>query len=264
MTNRIDQLFTNKKGGILSVYFTAGFPQLEDTVTIIRSLQDAGCDMIEIGIPFSDPLADGPVIQHSGSIALSHGMNLKTLLSQLKDIRQTISIPLLLMGYLNPIMQYGFDDFCREAEAIGIDGLIIPDLPPDIYDKQYKTLFQKHNLHNIMLVTPRTEETRIREIAAAGGGFIYAVATSSTTGSSTPDTYAQSDYFKQLRDMQLQLPVMAGFGISDHDRFMQVCSYIPGGIIGSAFIKHIDKHRDLHTSIPSFIQSILYDHPTGN
>ena len=264
MTNRIDQLFTTKQDKVLSVYFTAGFPLIDDTITTIRSLQDGGCDMIEIGIPFSDPLADGPVIQHSSSIALQNGMTLEKLLEQLADIRKTISIPLILMGYLNPIMQYGLEKFCREAEAIGIDGLIIPDLPPDVYEKEYQLMFKKHKLHHIMLVTPRTTEARIKEIERLGDGFLYAVATSSTTGSSAPDTQAQSSYFKRLQHMQLRLPVIAGFGISNKEQFEQVCQFVQGGIIGSAFIKYINKNRDLKTSIPSFIQSILYDHPTSH
>ena len=257
MTNRIDELFARKKEKVLSVYFTAGFPTLNNTVTIIQSLEQAGCDMIEIGMPFSDPLADGPVIQHSSTIALQNGMNVPTLLNQLKDIRQSVQIPLILMGYLNPVLQYGFEKFCQDAKAIGIDGLILPDLPPDVFEKQYQNIFAQNNLHNIMLITPRTDEARIRYMAKTGGGFIYAVASSSTTGSAVKDKAAQLAYFNRIQTLHLKLPVMAGFGISNREQFLSVCQYVQGGIIGTAFIKHIAANQNLKTSIPSFIQSIL-------
>jgi tryptophan synthase alpha chain len=257
MTNRIDELFARKKNKVLSVYFTAGFPALNDTVTIIQSLELAGCDMIEIGIPFSDPLADGPVIQHSSTIALQNGMNVKTLFSQLKNIRQSVHIPLILMGYMNPVLQYGFEKFCNEAHAIGIDGLIIPDLPPDVFEKQYRATFESKGLHNIMLITPRTEESRIRYMEQTGSGFIYAVASSSTTGSVVKDKAAQLDYFNRIQNLHLKLPVMAGFGISNREQFLSVCNYVQGGIIGTAFIKQLEQSSDLKAGIQSFIQSVL-------
>jgi tryptophan synthase alpha chain len=257
MANRIDDLFRRKKEKVLSVYFTAGFPQLNDTATIIQSLQQAGCDMIEIGIPFSDPLADGPVIQHSSTMALQNSMNVKTLFSQLKGIRQNVHIPLILMGYMNPVLQYGFERFCKQAQSIGIDGLIIPDLPPEVFEKQYKFLFEANKLHNIILITPRTDEARVRYIEQAGSGFIYAVASSSTTGSVAKDKGAQLEYFSRIKNLHLKLPVMAGFGISNREQFLSVCNYMHGGIIGTSFIKHIEQHTDLETSIESFIQSIL-------
>jgi len=259
MHNRIDELFKIKKQKILSVYFTAGFPKLNDTVTIIQSLQDSGCDMVEIGMPFSDPLADGPVIQHSSTVALNNGMNIKTLLTHLKDIRQSVHIPLILMGYLNPVIQYGVEKFCKEASAIGIDGLIIPDMPPDVYTEQYQPLFEKYNLHHILLITPRTNDERIKEIEKTSNGFIYAVAASSTTGSAASDKTAQQAYFKRLQKMNLKLPVMIGFGISNREQFESVCSYANGGIMGSAFIKHLEQHSDLKKDIPLFIQSIKHD-----
>lgn len=257
MKNRIDILFENKKANILSVYFTAGYPRLNDTGTIIRALQDAGCDLIEIGIPFSDPLADGPVIQQSGNVALQNGMTLFKLFEQLNDIRKDIHIPLILMGYLNPVMQYGIEKFCVDAATTGIDGIILPDMPPDIYEKQYQLLFKKYNLHHIMLVTPRTNETRIRYIEKLAGGFIYAVASSATTGSANNDNSMQLDYFNRLKQMNLKLPVMAGFGIGNRQQFQFVCNHLQGGIIGSAFIKQLDKNPALESGITQFIKSII-------
>ena len=257
MKNRIDILFENKNTNILSVYFTAGYPQLNDTVTIISALQNAGCDMIEIGIPFSDPLADGPVIQQSGNVALQNGMTLSKLFEQLSDIRKGIHIPLILMGYLNPIMQYGIEKFCANAATAGIDGIILPDMPPDVYEKQYQLLFKKYNLHHIMLVTPRTNEARIRYIEKLAGGFIYAVAASATTGSAGNDNSMQLEYFNRLKQMNLKLPVMAGFGISNQQQFKFVCSHLQGGIIGTAFIKQLDKNLPLTSGISQFIKSII-------
>ena len=263
MKNRIDHVFETKKERVLSVYFTAGFPELKDTVPIIEMLQSAGCDMIEIGMPFSDPLADGPVIQNSGTIALHNGMSVTELFQQLKDIRNTVHIPLVLMGYYNPVIQYGFDKFCAQARAAGIDGLIIPDMPPDVYAAEHIAVFEKYKLHNIMLITPRTDHERIRLIENLSGGFIYAVASSSTTGKATSDTGAQLKYFERLKQLNLKLPVMAGFGISNFGQFKTVCHYVQGAVIGTAFIKEIEKNRDLKTTIPSFIQSLLYDHSIG-
>ncbi len=257
MRNRIDTLFETKKDKILSVYFTAGYPQLNDTIEIIDALQSSGCDMIEIGIPFSDPLADGPVIQHSGNVALANGMNLKKLFKQLQHVREQIHIPLILMGYMNPVMQYGFEKFCADAAAIGIDGLILPDLPPDVYEKQYQQLFLQHGLHNIMLVTPRTDEPRIRYLEKLGSGFMYVVASSATTGSATNDNAGQVTYFNKLNGLKLKLPLMAGFGIGNRQQFQFVCNHLNGGIIGSAFIKHFDNNIPVSVSIPKFIQSLI-------
>jgi tryptophan synthase alpha chain len=257
MKNRIDTLFETKRNKILSVYFTAGYPRLNDTVEIMEALQSSGCNMIEIGIPFSDPLADGPVIQHSGNVALANGIHLKKLFEQLRDIRKQIHIPLILMGYMNPVMQYGVEKFCADAAAIGIDGLILPDLPPEVYEKQYQQLFLQHGLHNIMLVTPRTDETRIRYLEKLGGGFIYAIASSATTGSAMNDNSAQVSYFNKLNSMKLKLPLMAGFGIGNRQQFEFVCDHLSGGIIGSTFIKHFGNDTPVSTSIPKFIQSLI-------
>lgn len=259
MSNRIDQLFQNKKGEILSVYFTAGFPSVDDTLPIIKALETAGCDMIEVGMPYSDPLADGPVIQQSSTKALANGMSIKKLLTQLKDFRQEVNIPILLMGYFNPVIQYGIEKFCSEIAAIGIDGLILPDMPVDVYTGKYKALFENYNLANILLITPRTSDERIKEIEAAGSGFIYAVSSSSTTGSAATNKAAQQDYFKRLQALKLKLPVMIGFGIGNHEQFKFACNYAQGGIIGTAFIKHLEQRSDLQKSIPSFIQSIRND-----
>ncbi len=257
--NRIGELFSDKKKNILSIYFTAGFPSLNDTVRIIQLLEKSGVDMIEIGIPFSDPLADGPVIQSSSAKALQNGMNLHVLMSQLKEIRNTVKIPLVLMGYLNPVLQYGIEQFCKDAEVSGIDGLIIPDLPLDIYENKYHELFNRHNLNNILLVTPRTDEARIKKIDSLSEGFIYAVSSSSTTGNLKSGLLQLENYFQRLNKMNLKNPLMIGFGISNHKQFLHACQFASGAIIGSAFIKHLEQHTDLEKSIPQFISAILND-----
>ncbi|MES2622403.1 MAG: tryptophan synthase subunit alpha [Bacteroidota bacterium] len=254
--NRIDHLFQTKPNNILSVYCTAGFPQLNDTVRVLKLLQDAGADMIEIGMPYSDPLADGPVIQQSSTTALSNGMNLRLLFEQLRAVRAQIRIPLILMGYLNPVMQYGFENFCRDAAGVGIDGLILPDLTPEVYETEYRAVFEKYNLKNILLVTPRTSDERIRRTDELSSGFVYAVAASSTTGNAVADTEKQQQYFAHLKAMKLKNPFIIGFGISTHAHFENACKYASGAIVGSAFIKHISANPDLEKSIPAFIQSI--------
>ena len=254
--NRIDSLFKTKPGKILSVYCTAGFPQLDDTLRVLKLLQDAGADMIEIGMPYSDPLADGVVIQQSSTTALHNGMSLPILFEQLKEVRKDIHLPLILMGYLNPVLQYGFENFCRDAARIGMDGLILPDLTPEIYEAQYQLLFEKYNLKNILLITPRTSEERIRKIDALSSGFLYAVAASSTTGNPATDTEKQQQYFARIKDMRLNNPIIIGFGISTQQHFENACKYAAGAITGSVFIKHISANTDLEKSIPAFIQSI--------
>ncbi len=261
--NRIDTLFKTKPNNILSVYCTAGFPQLNHTARVLQLLQNAGADMIEIGMPYSDPLADGPVIQQSSTTALSNGMNLRTLFEQLKEVRSQIHIPLILMGYLNPVLQYGFENFCRDAAGIGIDGLILPDLTPEVYETQYQSIFEKYKLKNILLVTPRTSDERIRKIDSLTNGFVYAVASSSTTGNAVTDTEKQQQYFAHLKAMNLKNPFIIGFGISTYAHFNNACKYAAGAIVGSAFIKHISANPDLEKSIPSFIQSIQHDYTTA-
>jgi tryptophan synthase alpha chain len=254
--NRLDILFKNKPGNILSVYFTAGYPQLNDTETIIKSLSDYGADIVEIGIPFSDPLADGPVIQKSNDKALRNGMSLRLLFDQLKDIRKITDIPLLLMGYLNPVIQYGVEEFCNKAAEVGINGLILPDLPIDIYRKEYKSLFEKYKLSAVFLVTPETSNERIMEIDSISSGFVYLVSSSSTTGIKEDIEKRQIEYFERIRKMELKNPILIGFGISNNSTFKRACEYGNGAIIGSAFIKAISDKKDLKKSIKIFIDSI--------
>jgi len=236
--NRINQkIKENKK--LLSIYFTAGYPNLEDTVTIIQNLENAGVDMIEIGLPFSDPLADGPTIQGSSTQALKSGMTTKLLFEQLKDIRKSVKIPLIIMGYFNPILQFGVEDFCKQCAEIGIDGLIIPDLPVDVYNDSYKTVFEKHGLINVFLITPQTSDERIKFIDSISKGFIYMVSSASVTGSQSGFGTAQTNYFKRISEMKLKNPQIVGFGISNEQTFAQATRYAKGAIIGSAFIKQL-------------------------
>jgi len=239
VVNRINQkLQENKK--LLSIYFTAGYPSLNDTVTIIQNLEKSGVDMIEIGLPFSDPLADGPTIQASSTQALKNGMTTEGLFKQIKDIRKSVSIPLIIMGYFNPILQYGVEAFCKKCQEIGIDGLIIPDLPVDVYNEEYKTTFEKYGLINVFLITPQTSVERINFIDSISNGFIYMVSSASVTGSQSGFGDEQSNYFKRIADMNLKNPQIIGFGISDNKTFSQATQYAKGAIIGSAFIKFLN------------------------
>ncbi|HEY0029862.1 MAG TPA: tryptophan synthase subunit alpha [Bacteroidia bacterium] len=253
--NRITTLFKTKQKGILSVYFTAGYPALNDTATIIQELESNGADLIEIGMPFSDPLADGPTIQRSSEIALENGMSIKLLFQQLKGARS--EVPLILMGYLNPVLQYGIEAFCKEASGLGISGVIIPDLPMQEYLEEYKTIFETHDLKNIFLITPQTSEERIRFIDAHSDGFIYMVSSASTTGAKSGIDAVQESYFKRIAEMQLKNPVLIGFGISDNKTFSKACEYANGAIIGSAFIKAVTQSTDLKKSICEFVNSLL-------
>ncbi len=256
MNNRINQLFETKKENILSVYFTAGFPELNDTVTIIKELESRGVDLIEIGIPFSDPTADGPTIQKSSEIALKNGMHLNLLFEQLKTIRETVKIPLILMGYFNPVYQFGVEKFCEKCAEIGIDGAILPDLPLDEFTAEHKPAFDANNLHNILLITPQTPEARIREIDAASEGFIYMVSSSSTTGAGKKVEDFQQDYFERIKQMNLKNNCIIGFGISDRATFSNACKYAAGAIIGSAFVKALINNGSLRENIKAFIQSV--------
>lgn len=256
--NRINKLFKEKKKNILSVYFTAGFPKLNDTTTIINELINNGTDLIEIGMPFSDPLADGPTIQRSSEIALENGMTIKLLFSQLKNFRnRTSTIPLILMGYLNPVLQYGVEKFCKDAAALGMDGVIIPDLPMQEYLDEYKKIFEKYGLKNIFLITPQTSESRIRFIDKHTDGFIYMVSSASTTGAKEGIGKEQENYFKRIKAMKLKNPLMIGFGISDNKTFSKACQYANGAIIGSAFIKAIDNKNDLKGNVRQFVRRII-------
>lgn len=251
--NRISNKM-NSEGKLLSIYFTAGYPALNDTAKIIQDLEKNGVDMIEIGLPFSDPLADGPTIQASSTAALKNGMTTKILFEQLKDIRKSVSIPLIIMGYFNPMLQYGVEAFCKQCQEIGIDGLIIPDLPVDVYHEEYQETFEKYGLINIFLITPQTSDERIRFIDEVSKGFIYMVSSASVTGSGTGFGQEQTDYFKRISDMQLSNPQIVGFGIKDAETFDQAIKTTKGAIIGSAFIKHLTEYGV--DSIADFVQSI--------
>ena len=255
MMNSIDRLFAEKRNSILSVYFTAGFPKLNDTVSVISDLQNSGVDMIEIGMPFSDPLADGPVIQESSRIALQNGMNMKLLFEQLSLLpAATKKLPLVLMGYLNPVMQFGIENFCREANKAGIAGVILPDLPIEVYLSEYKTFFDKYNLKNIFLITPQTSEERIKFIDENSDGFIYMVSAASTTGMKSGIDVDKEKYFARIKKMNLKNPLIIGFGISDKKSFDKACEYANGAIIGTAFINCL---KENNSSVKEFVQEII-------
>jgi tryptophan synthase alpha chain len=239
--NRINQKLQEDKK-ILSIYFSAGYPNLNDSVQIIQDLEKNGIDMIEIGLPFSDPLADGPTIQASSTRALHNGMTTQILFDQLKDIRKSVKIPLVIMGYFNPMLQYGVENFCKKCAEIGIDGLIIPDLPVDVYAEQYKATFEKYGLINIFLITPQTSEERIGFIDSVSNGFIYMVSSASVTGSQAGFGNTQEDYFKRIADMNLKNPQVIGFGINNAETFNQATQFAKGAIIGSAFITHLTEN----------------------
>jgi len=251
--NRINnKLQQNKK--LLSIYFTAGYPNINDTVSIIQQLEKSGVDMIEIGLPFSDPLADGPTIQASSTTALQNGMTTQLLFDQLRTIRESVQIPLLIMGYFNPILQFGVEEFCEKCAETGIDGLIIPDLPVDIYEAAYKTTFEKYGLLNVFLITPQTSDDRIRFIDSISNGFIYMVSSSSVTGSSDGFGEIQTSYFERISAMHLKNPLVVGFGINDKKTFEQATKSTSGAIIGSAFVKHLAENGI--SEIDSFIAGI--------
>ena len=254
--NRIDQLFQQQNAPVLNIYFTAGFPKLDSTRTILKGLQKAGADLIEIGIPFSDPVADGPTIQQSNKKALENGMTLRLLMEQLKGFREEVQVPVVLMGYLNPIVQYGIEQFCQDCEAVGIDGLILPDLPMYEYQTFYKALFQKHGLHNIFLISPQTSEARIREIDVNSRGFIYMVSSASVTGAKQGISQEQLIYFERIQQMRLKNPKLIGFGISDRESFLQASQNAEGAIIGSAFIKLLEKTEQPEQDIKNFVETI--------
>lgn len=252
--NRINQKLQEDKK-LLSIYFTAGYPNLNDTVSVIQTLEKSGVDMIEIGLPFSDPLADGPTIQDSSTKALNNGMTSEILFDQLKDVRNHVDIPLIIMGYFNPILQYGVDAFCKKCLEVGIDGLIIPDLPVDVYHEQYQQTFESYGLINVFLITPQTSDDRIRYIDSVSKGFIYMVSSASTTGAKTGFGNEQTDYFNRISEMKLNNPQIVGFGISNKSTFSMATKNAKGAIIGSAFIKHLT-HHGVH-AIHDFIQPII-------
>lgn len=254
--NRIVQLFERKKERILSVYFSAGYPQLNNTVQIMQFLENSGAEIIEVGIPFSDPVADGPTIQESNKVALDNGISLKLIFEQLSAIREKVNIPIILMGYVNPVLQYGLKAFCEKCEEVGVDGLILPDLPMQEYLEDYKLTFEDHGLLNIFLITPQTSESRIREIDSNSDGFIYMVSSASTTGAKSNISTDQETYFNRVNNMSLKNPTLIGFGISNKATFDRACNYAAGAIIGSAFIDVLSNAKDLEKEIATFIQSV--------
>ncbi|MDH5381580.1 MAG: tryptophan synthase subunit alpha [Cyclobacteriaceae bacterium] len=255
--NRLNHLFNTKKENILNVYFTAGFPELNSTVQIIELLSRHGADIIEIGIPFSDPVADGPTIQASNKRALDNGMSLNLLFDQLKDIRKITQIPLVLMGYLNPVVRMGVEKFCEKCKEVGIDGLILPDLPVKEYRDHYQETFKKFGLSNVFFITPQTSEERIRAMDEATDTFLYMVSSPGITGAKSYIAESQIDYFTRIQAMQLKNPALIGFGISDNNTFMQASKFSSGAIIGSAFINALAQDEKLENSIPLFLNSIL-------
>lgn len=254
--NRITTLFENKKDNILNIYFTAGFPQLNDTTTILSTLQAAGADIVEIGMPYSDPIADGETIQESNQTALENGMSLKLLFEQLADMRKTITLPVVLMGYINPVIQFGVENFCKKCREVGVDGLILPDLPMDEYVEEYAELFKKYGLKNTFLMTPQTSEERIRKIDANSDGFIYMVSSASITGSTSGITNEMEAYFNRVNAMNLKNPTLIGFGIKDNATFSKACQYANGAIIGSQFVRVIGNAKNLSEEIKAYVASV--------
>ena len=255
--NRIDKLFAEKHREVLNVYCTAGYPRLDSTLEVLTALQQYGADIIEIGMPYSDPLADGPVIQQSNMIALANGMSIPVLFEQLKTLRDAIDLPVILMGYMNPVLQYGLEKFCAAAAGAGVDGVILPDLPMYEFETEYKSLFDKYNLKFIFLITPETGEERIRKIDALCSGFIYAVSSSSTTGENKA-IEDQQFYFNKLREMKLKNPVLVGFGIKDRTTFHSACHNTNGAIIGSAYIKALANSTHIGLATKDFLNTILH------
>lgn len=257
MSARLTALFERKPKDILSVFFTCGYPSLEDTRSTLISLAQSGVDLVEIGMPFSDPIADGNTIQKSSQQALDNGITLEKIFEQLEGIRDDIDIPLIMMGYLNPVMQYGIERFVQKAAEIGIDGFILPDLPMYEYQTFYKELFDSQGLANIFLITPQTSEDRIREIDSVSSGFIYMVSSDSTTGAEVSSDEVQRAYFKRIQAMNLSSPRLIGFGIHDHATFQNACQYGQGAIIGSAFIKAMDGTGSIPEKVEGFVKGVL-------
>ncbi|MBX3257199.1 MAG: tryptophan synthase subunit alpha [Chitinophagaceae bacterium] len=253
---RIQQLFKQKQNNVLNIYCTAGYPTLNSTIEVMEALQANGADLIELGIPYSDPLADGPVIQESGGVALLNGMTIKALIGQLQQMRKTVHVPVILMGYINPVLQYGFEKFCKDVAAAGVDGLILPDIPVREFETEYGPTVKKYGLDFIFLVTPETSADRIRKIDELSTGFIYAVSSSSTTGKDKNFSNVEV-YLERLKDMRLNNPVLVGFGIKDRSSFESACVHANGAIIGSAYIKALQENPDVKTTTKKFLEGIL-------
>ncbi|GAA4748458.1 tryptophan synthase subunit alpha [Flavisolibacter ginsenosidimutans] len=254
--SRIKNLFERKKERVLNVYCTAGFPQADSTLNVMKALQENGADLIELGMPYSDPLADGPVIQASSTKALQAGMTIAKLFEQLKDFRKEISVPVVLMGYLNPLLQYGFEKFCATASEVGIDGLIIPDIPMFEYENEYAAVVKKHGLDFVFLVTPETSEERIKKLDNLSTGFLYAVSSSSITGSDK-DFSPVETYLQRLKELKLKNPILVGFGIKDKATFDTACKYANGAIIGSAYIKAVENGNDVERATKKFLNEVI-------
>ena len=252
---RFQQLFTRKPHRVLNVYCTAGYPTFDSTIAVMQALQKHGADLIELGMPYSDPLADGPVIQVSSAQALEGGMTIQKLFEQLQDFREKIVLPVILMGYMNPVLQYGFERFCADAAACGIDGLILPDLPMHEFDKEYGPIIKKYNLDFIFLITPETSDERIKALDQRSSGFLYAVSSSSVTGGNK--ALQLDSYGKRLQSLQLQNPVLIGFGVKDRASFEEACRYTNGAIIGSAYIKALENSVDVEEATETFLNGVL-------
>jgi tryptophan synthase alpha chain len=254
--NRIVSLFQQQPQRNLNVYFTAGFPQLTDTLVVLKALQNAGADLVEIGMPYSDPVADGETIQASNQRALDNGMTVKVLLEQLRGMRTDISLPVLLMGYINPVIQYGVEAFCKDCAQAGVDGVILPDLPLDVYLDNYKSIFDQYGLLNIFLITPQTSEKRIRQIDTVSKGFIYMVSSASVTGSQTGVSDGMEAYFERINAMNLQNPRLIGFGIKDNATFESACKFASGAIIGSAFIRLLENTQNIESDVANYVAAV--------
>jgi tryptophan synthase alpha chain len=254
--SRLTEFFARKKHNVLNMYCTAGYPKLDSTLEVMKALQSNGADMIELGMPYSDPLADGPVIQASSAKALKNGMTITKLFEQLQDFRKEIAVPVVLMGYLNPLLQYGFEKFCKKAAEVGVDGLIIPDIPMFEYEKEYAAIIKKHGLDFIFLVTPETSEERIKKLDSLSTGFLYAVSSSSTTGSDKDFSVVEM-YLQRLQNMRLKNPILVGFGIKDSATFNSAAKYTAGAIIATAYIKALEGSNNIETTTKAFLESII-------
>jgi len=253
--NRLNTLFETKKDNLLSIYFTAGYPALNTTLDIAEALENAGVDFLEIGFPYSDPVADGPAIQHSSEIALENGMTLNLLFEELKDLRKRVSIPIMLMGYFNPIVQYGVEKFCRKAAEVGVDGIIVPDLPMYEYENLYSRFFKDNGLSNIFMVTPQTSVERIEKIDKLSNSFIYLLSSSTITGVKIQVSDSIEGYYQRIKDMDLKNPTIFGFGITNNSSFKKACEYANGAIVGTAFVKLLGEENYME-KIPGFINLI--------
>ncbi len=254
--NRIDKVFKEASGPVLNIYATAGYPNFDDTMTVIKALAEGGADIIEIGMPYSDPVADGETIQVANQVSLEQGMSVANLFDQLKDLRKEVQTPVILMGYVNPVLQFGVEKFCQKCAEVGVDGLILPDLPMAEYLSEYQPIFEQYGLYNIFLITPQTSDERIRYIDEHSKGFIYMVSSASTTGAKTGISDEQELYFKRIESMNLKNPRLIGFGISDRESFLKASQHAYGAIIGSAFVKLLANAKDLRAEIIDFVKGV--------